>query len=131
MTLRVELGSPLSIGRVPGGELTILPITGGTFLGPRLRGRVLAGGADWNTRMPGGISHACARYWIQTDDGAVISVHNEGLLQSDAAPDGFQTTPRFQCDLDGPYAFLTRGLYAGTVQGAGEGAVDIGIWQID
>jgi hypothetical protein len=130
MILRVELGRPLPVGHIAEGELAILPITGGTFTGPRLRGCVLAGGADWNTRIPGGMSHVCARYWIQTDDGAVISVHNEGILRSDAAPDSFQTTPRFLCDLDGPYAFLTRGLYAGTVRGAGENAVEIGIWQI-
>jgi hypothetical protein len=130
MTLRVELGELLPVGRVPEGELAVIPITGGTFAGPRLRGRVLSGGADWNTRIPGGISHVCARYWIQTDDGAVICVHNEGILQSEAAPDNYQTTPRFQCDLDGPYAFLTRGLFAGTVRGAGEHAVEIGIWQI-
>lgn len=130
MTLRVELGENLAVGHVPEGKLTIIPITGGTFEGPRLRGRVLAGGADWNTQVSDRVSHVCARYWIQTDDGTIISVHNEGMLQIDGDPEGFRTTPVFQCDLNSPYAFLTDGLYAGTIRGAGERKVEIGIWRI-
>lgn len=130
LALHVELGKALPVGRVPEGELTIIPIIGGTFEGPLLRGRVLPGGADWNTRLSEGTSRACARYWIQTDDGAVLCVHNEGLLQNGAEAERFQTTPSFQCDMNGPYAFLTRGLFAGTLRGAGDSAVEIGVWQI-
>jgi len=130
LTLHVVLGESLPVGRVPEGELTIIPIAGGTFEGPRLRGRVLPGGADWNTRISQQACHVCARYWIQTDDGAVLCVHNEGFLQSGAEPGSFQTTPSFQCDGNGPYAFLTQGLFAGTLRGAGERAVEIGIWRI-
>lgn len=131
MTLHVKVGNPLKIGRVEEGELTLIPITGGAFAGPKLRGRVMPGGADWNTRISANASHVCARYWIRTDDGAVICVHNEGILYPGDDPDGFRTTPSFLCDLDGPCAFLMRGRYAGTLKGAGEGAVDVGIWRIE
>ncbi|HPJ02451.1 MAG TPA: DUF3237 domain-containing protein [Candidatus Limiplasma sp.] len=130
MTLHVEVAAPLRVGRVPEGELMIIPITGGTFAGPKLHGRVLPGGADWNTRGSQEESHALARYWIQTDDGAVLCVRNEGTLRPDDDAEGLRTTPTFQCDLDGPYAFLMRGIYAGTLKGAGANAVDIGIYRI-
>ena len=130
MTLHVEVGTPLRVGRVPEGELVIIPITGGTFTGPKLRGHVLPGGADWNTKGSHEESHALARYWIQTDDGAVICVRNEGILRSDDDAASLRTTPTFQCDLDGPYAFLMQGTYAGTLKGAGANAVDIEIFRV-
>jgi len=130
MTLRVEVGESLPVGRVPEGVLTLIPITGGTFEGPRLRGRVLPGGADWNTRISATASRVCARYWLQTDDGAVICVHNEGLLDAADDPDGFRTTPRFLCALDGPYAFLAEGRFTGTLRALEDGAVEIGVWRL-
>jgi hypothetical protein len=130
MTLHVEVGESLLVGRMPEGELTIIPIIGGTFTGPGLSGRVLPGGADWNTRISENTGHVFARYWIQTGDGSVICVHNEGMLRADDDPESFRTTPSFQCDMDGPYAFLMQGQFAGTLKGAGGHAVDIGIWQI-
>jgi hypothetical protein len=130
MTLHVELGADMPVGRVPEGWLTIIPITGGMFEGPYLHGHVLPGGADWNTRVSPQISHACARYWIQTDDGAVISIHNEGCLRLDRNPDALCTTPVFRCDLDGPYSFLMDNLFAGKIHDAGERMVEIEIWQI-
>jgi hypothetical protein len=130
MTLRVVLGAPLPVGRVPEGELTIIPITGGSFVGPRLRGKVLPGGADWNTRLSPTLSRACARYWLQTDDGAIIAVYNDGLLDAQTKPGALCTTPRFECDMDGSYAFLTAGTYAGTVCGVDERCVEIGVWRL-
>lgn len=45
MEARVTVGAVLDIGRAPAGERRIIPITGGAFDGPGLRGRVLPGGA--------------------------------------------------------------------------------------
>src|SRR5260221_10863172 len=47
MTLQVVVPPPQRLGAVPHGTRVIAPITGGTFEGPRLRGRVLPGGGDW------------------------------------------------------------------------------------
>jgi len=96
----------------------------------RLIERVLPGGADWNTRISATASRVCARYWLQTDDGAVICVHNEGLLDAADDPDGFRTTPRFLCALDGPYAFLAEGRFTGTLRALEDGAVEIGVWRL-
>jgi hypothetical protein len=60
----------------------------------------------------------------------VIAVENEGwldLLHQDAT---LRTTPRFTCDLNGPYAWLTRGAYAGELRGEGENGVVIVMWKL-
>ena len=47
MTVRIAAGPPQRIGTVPHGNRTIVPVTGGDFEGPQLRGKILPGGADW------------------------------------------------------------------------------------
>ena len=42
----VDLAPTLQLGVSPLGDRRMVPITGGTFEGPGLRGTVLAGGAD-------------------------------------------------------------------------------------
>jgi len=49
MRLRVLIGEPRELGMVDGVRKRIIPITGGTVEGPRLEGKVLAGGADWQS----------------------------------------------------------------------------------
>ncbi len=51
MKLHVTLGEVQFVGGMTGRELCIIPITGGRFEGPLLRGRVCPGGADWNTKI--------------------------------------------------------------------------------
>jgi hypothetical protein len=43
----VNIAAPLTLGKTPHGERRIINITGGSFAGPLLSGRVLPGGADW------------------------------------------------------------------------------------
>ena len=71
-----------------------------------------------------------ARYWIETDDGAVIAVENEGIAPSRFSEDGVSTTPRFTCDINGKYAFLTRDVYAAELCSGGENAVDIRVYRL-
>ena len=128
MELHVELAECRVVGRAAGGRLVIIPITGGTFEGERLRGRVCPGGADWNTAYPDTLCHVSARYWLETDDGAFISIENEGWLDGGGAV--IRTSPRFLADQDGRYAFLNTGAYAGELRGGGERSVDIVIWKL-
>ncbi len=131
MSLHVELGEARVVGRTPEGVLTIIPITGGSFEGPRLKGRVCAGGADWNTARSETICRAHARYWIETDDGAVISVENEGDIDTARKDAVIRTTPRFRCDLAGRYAFLAKDTFAGELRAGAQGSVDIIIYRLD
>ena len=78
--VRADLGAPLKIGILPsGGERRVIPVLGGTFEGPSLRGRVLPGGADWQIVHANGSAELDARYTLQTDAGALISVFNRGI----------------------------------------------------
>lgn len=116
MELIVELGENLEVGHTPKGLLRLIPITGGSFVGPKLRGKILSGGYDWNTTLPDGTAHAFAKYALQTDDGVYISIDNEGNLDSGAHPCMIKTTPRFQV-MDGKYDWLRRGVFVGSLQG--------------
>jgi hypothetical protein len=72
----VTVDAPLDIGDVGKGGRRIVPITGGEFSGPRMRGEVLSGGADWQVLRNGGVAELEARYTLRTDDGALIYVRN-------------------------------------------------------
>jgi hypothetical protein len=76
---RIEIDPPLIVGQSPYGERRIINIKGGAFSGPRLSGRVLPGGADWQIIRPDGITEVEARYTLETQDGALIYVYNRGL----------------------------------------------------
>src|ERR1700728_2503114 len=75
----VTVGSPLELGDVAKGGRRIVPITGGAFAGPQLRGTVLPGGADWQVLRSDGVAELEARYTLRTDDGALIYVRNHAL----------------------------------------------------
>lgn len=106
----VELAPIQDLGQTPAGHRRIINITGGTIDGPRLRGRILAGGADWQVLRADGTADLHARYTIEADDGALIYVQNVGYRSAEPAvlarltageivpPDEyyFMTTPRFE-----------------------------------
>jgi hypothetical protein len=73
---QVAVGPPLDLGDVGKGGRRIVPITGGEFSGPEIRGRVVPGGADWQVLRGDGVAELEARYTLRTDDGALIEVRN-------------------------------------------------------
>jgi hypothetical protein len=75
----VSVGPPLDCGDIGKGARRIVPIIGGEFAGPNIRGKVLPGGADWQILRGDGVSELEARYTVQTDDGALINVRNLAL----------------------------------------------------
>ncbi len=106
----VELAPIQDLGQTPMGHRRIINITVGTVSGPRLSGRILAGGADWQVLRADGTADLHARYTIEADDGALIYVQNVGYRHATPAvlarltageivpPDEyyFMTTPRFE-----------------------------------
>ena len=78
--LTAELGAPTPIGDTPRGHRLIVPIAGGTFEGPRLRGKVLPGGGDWLLIRPDGVGELDVRGTLQTDDGALLYITYRGYL---------------------------------------------------
>jgi uncharacterized protein DUF3237 len=82
---RVTVDAPLELGDVGKGGRRVVPITGGDFSGPQLRGVVLKGGADWQVLRNDGAAELEARYTLRTDDGALIYVRNHALRHGSAA----------------------------------------------
>ncbi len=109
-------------GRTLMGERFRVPIIGGSFEGPDIRGRILPGGSDWQLRRADGFLELVADYFIETDDKVLIQVTNRGLLHL-PSPDGPATyamsTPRFEAPM-GKYDWLNQHVFAGTVA-PGEG----------
>ncbi|KEY73872.1 hypothetical protein S7711_06082 [Stachybotrys chartarum IBT 7711] len=81
-SLNCTLGASVNVGAGPRGSRTVIPITGGTFTGPRLTGRVLNIGADWSWTDGRGTFNADTRYQLQTNDGANIFIQTSGPGQS-------------------------------------------------
>lgn len=113
--LNVEVGEVQEVGKTPKGFLRLIPITGGTFSGPQIRGKVISGGYDWNTALNDDMAHVFAKYALQTDDGVFISVENEGYLDFRAQNSVIKTTPRFQV-ADGKYDWLRSGVFVGSLE---------------
>jgi hypothetical protein len=77
--VRALVGAALEVGALPHGRRRLVPITGGTFEGPDLRGRILSGGSDWQVIHADGFSQLDSRYALETDEGALITVRNAGI----------------------------------------------------
>ncbi len=77
--LKIKLKTPLVVGQTPHGLRRIIPIVGGSFEGPRIKGEVLEGGADWQIVRADGVAELEAHYQIRTDDGVLIYIKNVGL----------------------------------------------------
>ncbi len=75
----VTVGAPLDFGDIGKGHRRIVPITGGEFFGPAMRGVILDGGADWQIIRGDGVAELEARYTLRSDDGALIYVRNVAL----------------------------------------------------
>lgn len=131
MSLRVTIAPALEIGEVGPGFRRVIPITGGSFSGPEIRGDVLPGGADWNVTRHDGVAEAWARYTLRTDDDVLIGVINTGLILP--RPDGGfvgRTTPQFEVAGE-RYAWLRRSIFVGTLAPApGGGAVELTFFRV-
>jgi Protein of unknown function (DUF3237) len=127
--VRAEVAPPIEIGRTPRGTRRVVPIVGGTFEGGELKGRILAGGADWQLIDEDGFTQLDSRYTLETDAGDVIAVRNRGvrhappevmarLLAGESVDPSlvyFATTPTFETAA--PHlGWLTRSMFVGIGQ---------------
>jgi hypothetical protein len=122
MQLRLSTSPTRNVGHTPYGELSIFPVVGGTFEGERLRGKVLAGGADWVTKGPDDVLRLDLRITLETEDGALIQMTFTGIR--DDANHYFRTLPRFET-ASPKYAFLNRLLAVGIGEIGPDGPVHV------
>jgi len=118
MTVNIAAAPPQKLGTVPHGIRSIVPVTGGDFEGPRLRGKVLPGGADWLLLRPDGVLELDLRITLKTDDHALIYMTFQGLRHGNY----FRTLPRFETSTE-TYAFLNRIVTVGVGEARPDGAV--------
>ena len=84
-TLNITLHPIQDVGATPLGHRRIVPVSGGTFEGARLRGTVLPlAGADWLLMRPDGVFQQDVRLMLQTDDGALIGMSYRGVRHASA-----------------------------------------------
>ncbi len=75
----VQIGPVMDLGLTPQGRRRVIPIAGGRFEGPAIRGRVLPGGADWQILYADGSAELEARYTLETDAGSLLYASNRGF----------------------------------------------------
>jgi Protein of unknown function (DUF3237) len=136
MTVRITAAPAQKIGTVPCGVRSFVPVTGGDFDGPRLRGRILQGGGDWLLLRSDGVLELDLRITLETDDHALIYMTFQGLRHGppdviaafgrgevvDPARYYFRTVPRFETSAEA-YAFLNRIVTVGVGETRPDGAV--------
>ena len=113
---RVTLAPPVVLGKTALGDRQYIPITGGTIAGPRLNGRVIPGGWDFQLRYEGGCGTLTADYFLEVDDGTMIHILNESF-NCGIGPNTERSffRPKFEAP-EGPHGWLTRGSFIATLE---------------
>ena len=83
-TLKLAVSGLQPIGETPAGNRRVGLVAGGTFEGPKLRGTVLPGGADWIIGRPDGVTTLDVRLVLETHDKASIGMTYRGLRHGPA-----------------------------------------------
>ncbi len=84
--LEANVGDPQDVGGISAGHRRIVPLTGGTFSGPDLRGVLLPGAsADWQIVLPDGTALGDVRYTLETEHGDLLYVRSQGVRHGNAA----------------------------------------------
>jgi len=136
MTVRIVAAPPQKIGAIPHGMRSIVPVTGGDFEGPRLRGKVMPGGGDWLLLRSDAVLELDLRITLETDDRALIYMSFQGLRHGpadviaalgrgevvDPANYYFRTVPRFETSTE-KYSFLNRIITVSVSETRPDGAV--------
>ncbi|KAK3322634.1 hypothetical protein B0H66DRAFT_473336 [Apodospora peruviana] len=124
-SLNCTLGTSIPVGAGPHGDRVVIPITGGTFSGPKLSGKILNLGADWGLIDNNGTFSADTRYQLQTDDGAHIFIRTSGPAQ----PDGHLHL-RIVFETGSAKYYWLNNIVAVGILTTGDGFVAIDAWQL-
>ena len=135
--LKVKCEGAYQVGQTSHGNRFIIPIVGGTFEGPKMKGTILSGGADYQLQdNEHGRTEVEAIYSIKTDDGVNIHVRNRGLICTGKDENGnpqfyFRTTPQFEAPYDSKYAWLNNAIFVcQPAFGGNDGTINLRIWKV-
>jgi hypothetical protein len=110
---RVTIDPAVVLGDTAFGHRQYIPITGGTVAGPKLSGKVIPGGWDFQlTHAASDCTQLSADYFLKADDGTVIHVLNEGLT----CPGSPRMILRPKLEAPkGSYAWMTQATFVSTL----------------
>ena len=122
----VAVDAPIAIGETGAGLRRIVAIRGGVVTGPRINGKVLDLGADYQILRTDGSSYLEARYALDIDGHGLVYVENNGLRcgapdvmeklargeSVDPALIYFRSVPRFETAAPG-LQWMTRHIFIG------------------
>lgn len=125
--VKMEVGAAQDVGQTVKGMRKIIPILGGSFQGPALKGDILPGGADYQLVRSDGVAEIEAHHTLKTQDGVLIYMMNRGYRHGprhiienlakgiEVAPDQyyFRCTPTFEVE-QGKYDWLTKHIFVGS-----------------
>jgi len=77
--LTLEVPPILVLGETPYGNRRIAQVVGGSFEGPKLKGRVLNGRGDWLRLRRDGVLQLDVRITLETDDKQAIYMTYKGF----------------------------------------------------
>jgi len=119
------------VGATKNGGRNVIPITGGNLSG-KITGRILAGGADYQSL--GNPMTLDARYLWQTEEGDVIIVRNalRGVGHFRSGPEAgpvASLVPTFEVRVDSKPAWLNKGTYLSSSHAVGGGSVRLSFYE--
>ena len=114
---KVKIGSMINVGESKRGARRIIPIIGGSFCGPKIKGEILPGGDDWQLVRPDGDTELYARYLLKTNDGYVFQVINQALIHTDNSVNSFYCKSVLDIEVpnNSPYNYLNHAIFLGTL----------------
>jgi Protein of unknown function (DUF3237) len=74
----------IDMGKTPAGTRVLYAVKGGTFEGPKLKGKVRPVGGDWVLRLDSATTKLDVRLVLETDDGQLISNTYTGFVHKNA-----------------------------------------------
>jgi hypothetical protein len=129
----IDIADVQNLGQSLQGQRFIVNILGGEFNGPCLKGKVLPGGADRQLLRPDGVKELDALYEIQTEDGTVITVHNQVVVDMPTQEKRYaRSVVKFRAPA-GQYEWLNRRVFVGNLESLkpSRNAVKIRIFQVN
>jgi hypothetical protein len=107
--ITAEIAPPIVIPDTPDGTRVIVHVSGGKFEGPRIKGTVLASGADWFLMRPDGVGVIDVRLALKTDDTEsenIYMTYTGRAKMGPKGPEALATAATFAASTKGKYAWL-------------------------
>ncbi|HYQ55951.1 MAG TPA: DUF3237 family protein [Draconibacterium sp.] len=114
---KVTIEDMIVVGESKRGTRRIIPITGGSFEGPEIKGEVLNGGEDWQLVRPDGDTELYARYLLKTSDGYIIQITNQALQHNpENGTPYIRSVMDIEAPVESPYDYLNHAIFLGTLK---------------